>query len=82
MKIMINKTQNEKFAREQGYDLTVGTEIEIEVAGSVNHLRGAYELLDKNGRNVNGIPIGYGEDEAGIKYLVVIWKSGMSAYKE
>lgn len=82
MKIMINKTQNEKFARERGYDLTVGTEIEIEVAGSVNHLRGAYELLDKNGRNVNGIPIGYGEDEAGIKYLVVIWKSGMSAYKE
>ena len=53
MKMVIYKTQNEKFAKEQGYDLEVGTEIEIEVAGSVNHLRGAYELLDKNGTGIS-----------------------------
>lgn len=82
-KVIIDKLQNEKAAKECGAEIEIGKEYELPLKGKCVIHSNYYQLEDNDGKVMNtggGFPIGYAHDSENNKYDVQYEKSGIGIY--
>ena len=83
VKVVIDKLQNEKAAKQCCVEIVIGKEYEFPLNGICAFYRGFYQLEDDNGKRLNlggGFPIGDAHDAKNNKYDIRLEKIGITAY--
>ena len=82
-KVIIDKLQNEKAAKEYGGKIEIGKEYELPLKGRCVFHSNYYQLEDNEGKVINrggGFPIGDAHDSENNKYDVQYEKSEIGIY--
>ena len=75
--VAVYKLQNERSAKEYGFNLCVGSKAWMMVLGEIRHTKDAYYIECNDGtRHQGGFPIGYAHDDEGKKYMIYLIAPG------
>lgn len=84
-KVIVDKLQNEKAAKEYGGRVEIGQEYELPLKGKCVSYSNYYRLEDNEGKILlgeTGFPVGYAHDADGNKYMVCLDKTGIVIYHQ
>lgn len=82
-KVIVDKLQNEKAAKECGGRVEIGKEYELPLKGKCVIHSDYYQLENNKGKMLlgeTGFPVGYAHDADGNKYMVCLDKTGLVIY--